>query len=309
MTQEIFPAREVAARDIAVPPANVVQLADKQELCNLLDVILPKDGFDRLVYSDSFITLLQLAWSVALHKRSKSVTVQHLAYALVFGYPEIGGKLADHMGSEREPFAVGCVLNILNLSGAHEPGLAKPSVDAVRWVGSAGKIARGRGKMSEVVPEDLLRAVVLKTIPRSVWKHLRTAASAGKRSDIVIGQRPINAPASPEEIVMQIDEFQKGLPAADLSDRFSQLADLIEDYDERHSAELDDQKRSLATADRRLALIEQRVLPIDDVRRKLEMVDRRIAALPQPPSGTWLAAAIAAVLALGAGTGLILTQL
>jgi hypothetical protein len=241
------------------------------------------------------------------------VTVYHLAYALVCGDLEAGKELAGCLGSDVESFAVGCILRLLplGLSPDDRNIIVSPSVDAARWLGEGVALALKRGKQNELQPNDLVRAVQEDTIPHSVRAQLRAAARLGAaRRDAILGPRSAPsisaAPSSPSEIIKHMEEVEKGRAAAGPTDDLTNLVELFEEFEQRHTADVADQKQVLALADKRLALIEQRGQAIDDVMNKLEKIDRRLEQLPRTPSGARLVAAIVAVLTLGVAAGLAL---
>ena len=307
MTQDV-----VTAKDVAAPATVTLRLQDAQLICEKLDEALAAESFDRATYSSSVQSLFQQAWAVAAHKRSRQVTIHHLAYALVFDHPEAGKKLAEYLGSDVDSFAVGCILQVLPLGvSTGDSDIRPPSVGTVRWLGEAGALARERGKQSEILPEDLVRAVLEGGLPTSELRALRRAALVGNaRHDAVLGPRSVPsiaaAPSSSRDIIKHMEEVEKGRAAAGPTDDLTNLVELLEEFELRHTADVADQKQVLASADKRLALIEQRVQTIDDVMRKLEKIDRRLEELPRTPSGARLAAAIVAVLTLGVAAGLAL---
>lgn len=309
MTQEIVTAREVAASAVATP-----QYHDAQIICDRLDQYLSEANFRPGNYSIEVRSLFKKAWDVAHRYNNSRVTVFHLACALVSEPSPAEQELSEFLECESEQLFVGCALKFLGLgSSTGDADPIPPSVGAVRWLGVALALASRRGNRSELLNKDLVQALRDVVIPGSVLADLRSAALRGKqRRDAVLGPRPAQPEAVPPRDIMDFLEVvnQKQAATGQLEEtrNIGEFLSRIDEFDERCAANWAEQKGLIEKADRRLALIEQRVLPMDDVRRKLEMVDRRIAALPQPPSGTWLAAAIAAVLALGAGTGLILTQ-
>jgi hypothetical protein len=103
-----------------------------------------------------------------------------------------------------------------------------------------------------------------------------------------------------------MEEVEKGRAAAGPTDDLTNLVELLEEFEQRHTADVADQKQVMTSADKRLAFIEQRVQAIDGVVSKLETIDRRLQELPRTPSGARLAAAIVAVLTLGVAAGLAL---
>jgi len=304
----------VTARDVAAPTDVTLQLPDASIIGTLLDDALAKEDFDRATYSPSVQYLLQLAWAVAVHKRNRHVTIHHLAYALVFEHRDDGLKLAEYLGADVDAFAVGCILQILPLGipvGDHTP---TPAVGAVRWLGEAVALARGRGEQGTLLPEDLVHVVLDDRLPQPERDALRKAARVGKgRLGVVLGKRP--TPANPivttssRDIIKHMEEVERGPDNADLLTR-------IEEIDERHSAIADAHTDALgkieAAANERMILIEQRVAPIQAVLDKLEAIDGHVAALveaqPRPPSVVRLATAIVSVLALGAVAGLTLSH-
>jgi hypothetical protein len=305
MTQDVVTAKEVAA-----PATVTLRLQDAQLICDKLDEALAKESYRKTAYSEPVRSLFQLAWAVASHKRSVQVTVYHLAYALVCG--EDGKELAGCLGNDVESFAVGCILRLLSLGlSTGDRDIVPPSVDAARWLGEGVALALKRGKQNELQPNDLVRAVQEDTIPHSVRAQLRAAARLGAaRRDAILGPRSVQsisaAPSSPSEIIKQMEEVERGRAAAGPTDDLTNLVELLEEFEQRHTADVADQKRTLASAEKRLALIERRVQAIDDVMRKLEEIDRRLEELPRPPSGTRLVAAIVAVLTLSVAAGLAL---
>jgi hypothetical protein len=307
MTQDVVTAKEVAA-----PATVTLRLQDAQPICDKLNEALAKESYRRTTYSEPVRSVFQLAWAVASHKRSVQVTVYHLAYGLVCRHLEAGKELAASLGSDVESFAVGCILRLLTLGlSTGDKDVVPPSIDAVRWLGEGVALALKRGQRSELLPEDLVRAVQEDSIPHSVRAQLRAAARLGTaRRDAILGPRSVPsvpaAPSSPSEIIKQMEEVEKGRAAAGPTDDLTNLVELLEDFEQRHTADVADQKQALASAGNRLVLIEQRVQAIDDVMNRLERIDRRLEELPRTPSGARLTVAIVAVLTLGVAVGLAL---
>jgi hypothetical protein len=279
MTDDVVTAREVAApATVTLPPQ------DAQLICDKLDEALAKESYRLTAYSKPIRSLFQLAWAVASHKRNTQVTVYHLAYALVCGHLEDGKELAGCLGSDVESFAVGCILRLLTLGlSTGDKDIVPPSVDAVRWLGEGVALALKRGKQTELQPKDLVRAVQEGTIRPSVRAQLRAAARLGAaRRDAILGPRSVQsnfaAPSSSSEIIKQMEEVEKGRAAAGPTDDLTNLVELLEEFEQRHT----------------------------DVMSKLEKIDRRLEELPRTPSGARLAAAIVAVLILGVAAGLAL---
>lgn len=311
MAQEI-----VTARDVAAPAEVTLQFMDAQPICAMLNEALAAESYRRTAYSEQVQSVFQLAWAVASHKQSRQVTVFHLAYALVCGSPEAGKALAQTLNCDAALFAVGSILKLLPLGLLGRPeSVISLSVDAARWIGEAAALALKRGDQSELLPTDLVEAVRADTIPRSVRGPLRAAARLGTaRGHIVIGKRAVDAPASPSEIIKQLEEVEKGpaFPGGDFAD----LVEQFEDFEERYGVDSDLQKQALtrieATIENRLATIEPPAVPFDDVMRRLATIDQRVLVLggqiPRPPSGATLATAIVGVLLLGAAAGLALTH-
>lgn len=293
MTQDV-----VTARDVAAPDEVALQFHNAQLICNELDGALPKNR--RTAYSEPVRSLFQVAWAAASHRRNVQVTVYHLAYALVRSHPEAGRELADCLGTDAESFAVGCVLRFLTLGvSTGDRDIVPPAVDAVRWLGEGVALALMRGEHSEFLPTDLVRAIQGNTIHRSVRDHLNRAARSGAaRRDAILGPRSVpsipTAPPTPDNIIEHIKEVETG------------RAELLEDLAPRSTDEVAEQKQLLASADRRLALIEQRTQAIDAAISRLEKIDRRLEGPTRPPSGARLAAAIIGVLTLGVAVGLAL---
>ena len=69
----------VTARDVAAPSQIAVQQQDLQRICEALDKALVYENFRHPKYSEQFASLLKLAWAIAAHKRSRQVTLFHLA--------------------------------------------------------------------------------------------------------------------------------------------------------------------------------------------------------------------------------------
>jgi len=318
MAQDVVTAREVAA------PAEVsLQFQDAELICEAVNDALQFHGFHRALYSEPTQSLLRLAWAVASHKHSRQVTVYHLGYALVCQHPTVGKELAECLRCDAESFAVGCILRLLPLGlSISNTAIVRPSVDAARWLGEAGVLAQQRDEQNELQPEDLVRAVRENTIPHSVRVQLRTAARlGGARRDAVLGPRPVQspllAPSSPREIIKQMEEVEKGRALAGPTDELTNLVELLEEFEQRHNADVADQKQALARIEAMIgegaAPTEQRALHIDDILNKLGKIDHRVGALddalPRPLSTVRLAAAIVAVLTLGVAVGLTLTLL
>lgn len=316
MSQDVVTAREVAG-----PVAGIVQLLDAQLICEKLDGALADEGFDRAIYSDSVQVLFQLAWAVAGHKRNRQVTIHHLAYALVFNHPEDGRKLAEYLGSDVDSFAVGCILQTMPL-GVGDADILSPAVGTVRWLAKAVALANVRGKLSNVLPEDLVQAVLVGNLPPFERGALRKAAIVGNaRRDAVLGPKSApsiaDAPSSNRDIIKHMEEVENGGAATGPTDDVAYLAELLEKLGERHSAYITDQKQAQVRVEAMIgrwqAPIEQPVLHFDDIMDKLGTIDRRVTAvheaLPRTPSIAGLAAAIVAVLTLGTGAGLALTLL
>lgn len=310
----------VTARDAAAHPAVSLQFHDAQPICEILNDALAKENYRRAAYSEPTKSLFQLAWAVASHRQSMQVTVYHLAYALICGYPKAGTELAECLRTDAESFAVGCILRLLPLGlSTGDRDIVPTSVDAARWLGEGSGLALKRGRQSELEPVDLVRAVKDDIIPRSVRAQLRAAARLGAaRRDAILGPRTEQivsvAASSPHEIIKQMEEVEKGRAAASSTDDLTNLVELLDDLEQRHSTALDDQKHALARIE---ALIERRAAPLaesnqpDDVMGMLATIDRRISALnsalPRAPSGARLASAIVAVLVIGVAAGLALT--
>jgi len=278
MTQDL-----VTARDAAAPAAVALPPQDAQPICDKLDRALKEERYRRTAYSEPVRSLFQLAWAVASHKRTRQVTVYHLAYALVSGHVEDGKELADCLGCDVESFQVGCILRFLSLGLPGREVIVSPSVDAVRWLGEGAALALNRVTQNELLPKDLVLAVQEDTIPRSVRAQLRAAARLGAaRRDAILGPRPVQptsaAPSSPSEIIKQMEEVEKGRAAAGPGDNLTNLVELLEEFEQRQ----------------------------DDVMSKLENIDRRLEELPQTPSGARLGAFIFVALTLGVAAGLAL---
>ena len=182
MTQDV-----VTARDVAAPAAVTPQPPDVQLICEKLNEALVAESFARITYSSSIQFLFQQAWAVAAHKRSTQVTIFHLAYALVFDHPEAGKKLAEHLGSDVDSFAIGCILQLLPLGvSTGDAGIVPPAVGTVRWLGEAIALANKRANRSELLPVDLVNAVLDGVLPASERGRLRRAARVGNaRRDAV----------------------------------------------------------------------------------------------------------------------------
>jgi hypothetical protein len=283
MTQDV-----VTAKDVAAPAIVTLRLQDAQLICDKLDEALAKESYRRTAYSEPVRSLFRLTWAVASHKRSVQVTVYHLAYALICDHVEAGKELAGCLGSDVESFAVGCILRLLPLGlSTGDKDIVPPSVDAARWLGEGVALALKRGKQNELQPKDLVRAVQEDTIPHSVRAQLRAAARLGAaRRDTILGARSVQsisaAPSSPSEIIKQMEEVEKGRAAAGPPDDLTNLVELLEEFEQRHTADVADQKQVL------------------------EKIDRRLEELPRTPSGARLAAAIVVVLTLGVAAGLAL---
>lgn len=309
MTQELVTARDVAA------PAVTLDFLEAQSVCNKLDEGLSGEGYRRAAYSADARSLFQLAWAVASHKQSTQVTVYHLAYALVCAKPEAGRALAEHLKSDADALAVGCIIRILNLGvSTGDAKIRPPAVGTARWVGDAVALARKRGQPSELLPDDLVRTVVEGRLHHAAFRDLKSAARIGNyRNGVVLGPKRLPAPTTPTEIVKHLEMVQSG-PAEAGSDS-TDLVEMLEAFEDRYGADADDQRQALSRIEqlieKRLASGESQAMPIDDVVRRLDTIDRSVSflgeTLPRPPSGTRLAAAIVAVLALGVATGLVLT--
>jgi hypothetical protein len=216
------------------------------------------------------------------------VTIYHLAYALVFHNPESGKMLAEVLGSDVDSFAVGCILCILPLGvSTGDADIVPPAVGTVRWLGHAVALALERGQRSELLPDDLVRAVLDGTLPAPERVALRRAARVGNaRHDAVLGPRSVPsiaaAPPSSRDIIKHMEEVEKGYspdPESDVTD----LRTVLEEFEERYSADVKDHKHALARIETLLA-----------------------GRLTRAPSGARLAAAIVAVLILGFAAGLTL---
>ena len=306
---------DVTGRDVAAAVA--LPLQDQQLICNALNEEVAVQGYAQATYSPVVRVLLQRAWAVAAHRQSSRVTIFHIAYVLAFDHPEVGVKLAEHLESDVDAFAVGCIFLTLPLGrSTGDAAVVPPSVGAARWVGSAAELARKRGKQSEVAPEDLVNAVLDGALPAVERYDLRKAARVGKaRLDTVLGPRS----RSPDIIADMegIVKEQSAVPSAD--DGGTDVADLISliaEFERRSSADADAQKQALASLqtlfEQRLSLIEGRKpVTLEGVLAKLTAIENRIArvedALPQPPSGRLLAAIVVAALVLGSVAGIGLT--
>lgn len=305
----------VTARDVAAPAGAVHALPDAQRICEILTDALGS----RTAYSPAVQTLFQQAWAVAAHKRSSRVTVFHLAYALAFDQPEAGKEMAECLGTDVDAFAVGCVLQIMPLGvSTGDADIVPPAVGTVRWISEAVDLARRRSRPPELQPQDLVRAVLDDALPASERDALRRAARVGNaRHDTVLGPKSLPslaAPSSPRDIIQHLEEVEKG--HSDGSE-VGELLTLFGAFEQRHDADVADQKQARARVEAliesRPTRIEQHMMPVDDVMAKLDAIERRVTAveqaLPRPPSGARLAAAIVAVMLLGGAAGLALTQL
>lgn len=306
----------VTAKDVAVHADDAFRFQDAQLICEKLDEALAFERFNRTSYSPSVQHLFQQAWAVAAHKSSRQVTIHHLAYALVFNHPDDGKKLAEYLTTDVDSLALGCILQILPLGvSTGDAAILPPAVGTVRWVGHAVSLARATGRRSELLSEHLVEAVLGSVLPDQERAALRKAVRVGHaRHGVVLGPRLVKLmavpPSSSRDIIKHMEEVERGSVAGGPAEN-PNLVELLEEFDERRTADSADQKQALTLANKRLALIEQRVLPIDDVMCKLEGIDHRVSvlsgALPAPPSGARVAAAIIAVLILGVAIGLALT--
>jgi len=86
-----------------------------------------------------------------------------------------------------------------------------------------------------------------------------------------------------------MEEVEKGRAAAGPTDDLTNLVELFEEFEQRQTNDVANQKQA-----------------IDDVMSKLEKIDRRLQELPRSPSGARLAATIVAVITLGVAAGLAL---
>jgi hypothetical protein len=265
----------VTVKDVAAPDEVALQFQDPQLICDILDEALPKESYLPAAYSEPVRSLFQVAWAAASHTRNRQVTVYHLAYALLRSQSEAGKELAACLGTDAESFFGGCIVRFLALGVAvGDRDTLPPAVDAVRWLGAGAALALKRGKHSELLPTDLVRAVQEGTIEPSVRKYLKGAAILGEvRRDAIRGSRSVpsipTAPPTPEDIVKDIREIE----TAGSTD-FADLDVLLEEFER--------QKQILAS------------------------VDKRLQELPRAPSGARLAMAVVAVLTLGVAAGLAL---
>ena len=155
----------------------------------------------------------------------------------------------------------------------------------LRWLKEAIALARQRGRQSELLPKDLVQAVLDDRLVDYDYRRLRLAAIVGNaRRDTVPDpksvQSPPAAPSSPRDIIKHMEEVET--TAGDSGPDVTDLLTMLEELKERFSADIDDQKRVLSRIE---------------------------AALPRPPSRASLAAAIVAVLAFGVAGGMALTLL
>jgi hypothetical protein len=317
MAQDVVTARDVAAAG-AGP-----QFPNAERIRQVLDEALAAESFRRTAYSNEVLSLFQQAWAVAAHRRSRQVTIFHLAYALVFNHRKAGTEMAECLGSDVEAFAVGCILQLMPLGvSTGDADVVPPAVGTVRWVGEAIALARRRGQPGELLPEHLIRVVLEGTVPDHELARLRTAARVGRaRIETVLGPRPTPpmtpvAPCSPGDIITHMEKVE-GAASIDGGVSATELRALLEEFAQRQTVDADDQKRTLtrieSLIEKRSTQITQRVMPIDDVIKKLGVIEQQVVAvaeaLPRPPSGARLAAAIVAVLAIGIAAGMALTQL
>ena len=306
----------VTARDVAAPTGVAHGLPDTQRISEILTDALGS----RTTYSPAVQSLFQQAWAVAAHRQSRLVTVYHLAYALVFNHREAGTEMAEYLGSDVDAFAVGCILQLMPLGvSTGDADVVPPAVGTVRWLTVAVELARRRNRPAELLPQDLVRAVLDDALDPSERDALRRAARVGKaRHDTVLGPKSVPsisaAPSSPSAIIQHMEEVERGHSQGS---EVGELLALFGEFEQRYGADVADQKQARARVealiDRRLASMEQRALPIEDVMSKLATIDRRVVAveqaLPRPPSSARLAAAIVTVIALGGAAGVVLTQL
>lgn len=339
MSQELVTGRDVAVADAAV----ALKLSEAQPICERLAATLDEAGYVDVHFSTEVQLLLQQAWAVASHKQNTQVSIFHLAYALVFKAPEAGSALAEFLETDVDALAVGCILHILPLGVAASPPngdgvVLGPAVGVTRWLGEAAARANSRGRRSRVRPNDLVQVVLAGTLPTHERGLFRKAARVGEaRYATVIGPRPVKliAEAQPHDIIEHLTEVEKGtdhalllrfsqfedryeadvaaqnIALASVNKRLAAMAERVQPFDE-FGRRFDVVDAAARTSDQRLASIEQRVEAIDEIRRRLGGIDDHVAALgetlPRPPSGGRLAAAIAAVLALGIIAGLTLTK-
>jgi len=273
MSQDVVPAREVAAL-----AAIAHQPADLQPILDMLDAALA--GLGSAFYSSEVQHLLQQSWAVAGHTRNRQVTIHHLASTLAVEFPEAGKELAEYLDCDVDELALGCVLKVLSLGEpVTDRRVLPPAVATVRWLHDAVAAAGRRGSHSDVRIADLAQVVQAGDFHRRDRKELRAAAQKGRtRYEVVLGPRSghslVDAPASSRDVIKHVEKVQSG--------RDSSLLAMIEEIDERHSAALDNQRQTLSRIE---------------------------TALPRPPSGARLTAAILAVLALGTIAGVALTLL
>jgi hypothetical protein len=312
MTQDV-----VTARDAAAPSEIVVQQQDFQRICEVLDKALAYENFRRPKYSEQSASLLKLAWAVAAHKRSRQVTLFHLAYALIFDQPKEASELAQYLGTDIDSFAVGNILQILPLGvSTGDAGVLPPAVGTVRWLGHAAKLALSRGERIELLPHDLIRAVLDSNIPANELSLLKRASRVGAaRRDAVLGPKAPNSPASTpkeDDPFAYIEKIEKGRDSAG-SDELADLTTAFEDFDQRYTTDANEQKRAMAAVRGDMTRMDARIAPIDETAHMLAALDKKVgnlaASITRPPSGQRIAAAIIAVLLFGGMAGVTLTSL
>ena len=202
----------VTARDVAAPTGVAHGLPDTQRISEILTDALGS----RTTYSPAVQSLFQQAWAVAAHRQSRLVTVYHLAYALVFNHREAGTEMAEYLGSDVDAFAVGCILQLMPLGvSTGDADVVPPAVGTVRWLIVAVELARRRNRPAELLPQDLVRAVLDDALDPSERDALRRAARVGKaRHDTVLGPKSVPsisaAPSSPSAIIQHMEEVERG---------------------------------------------------------------------------------------------------
>ncbi len=313
MTQEV-----VTAIDVAAPTDSGIELPDAENICDRLDEAFSRDGFQRATYSEDAKILFQQAWAVAAHKQNTQVTIYHLAFALVFHFPEVGNRLAECLGTDVDSIAIGCTLRILPLGVAPgEAAVLAPAIATVRWVGQAAAVTNDRGTGSELLPDDLVRAILDERLSTADVGALRSAARAGKaRRETVLGQREApsiaDAAETSRDIISHMEDIESGQPLSGATD-VSEVLAFLEDFEDRYEASVAVRAQEHARIER--AIVSNRLANVaasdDDIMRKLAAIDQHMtdirAALPKPPSAMRLAVAVIAVLSLGVGVGLALS--
>ena len=137
-----------------------------------------------------------------------------------------------------------------------------------------------------------------------------------QRSNAVLGRRQlppvVNTPSASPGIIEHLEDVERGYEP----DEMAELLSRLDEFRERHSVEVTGQTQMLrrieTSLQSNLKSVDERLLPIAAIIGKLEGLDHRVealgGALPRPPSAARLAAAIVAVLVLGAASGLAMTH-